>query len=58
MLPINNVMGYLSLENNYKTAELFTKRNTFEIEIVVSTRLLWKQFYNNEKDWSKLAMKP
>ena len=37
MFQINNVMGYLPPQKNFKNTEVFTQKITFEIEIVVST---------------------
>ena len=38
MFQINNVIGYLPPQKNFKNTEVFTKKNTFEIEIVASTQ--------------------
>ena len=40
MLQIKNVNGYLPPQKDFKNTEVFTEKNTFEIEIVVSTRPL------------------
>ena len=40
MLQVNSVMGYLYPQKIFKNAQVFTKKNTFEIEIVVFTRPL------------------
>ena len=39
-LQINIFMGYLSPQKNFENTEVFTRKNNFEIEIVLSTRLL------------------